>query len=83
MGSSLTPVLCTGEHNLWGSNHVYRNPILNYYMGSRVLVFDPENPTEIIEEHLDFDTFPMFSASRKYICDFVVNSLAIMTLEIY
>ncbi len=61
----------TGEYNLWGSNHVYRNPILNYYMGSRVLVFDPENPTEIIEEHLDFDTFPMFSASRKYICDFV------------
>ena len=70
-GFFFTATAQVGQYQSYGDSYVHRNPILNYFLGNRVLVFDADNPTEVYEEHIDFETFPMFSASRKYICEFV------------
>lgn len=56
------------EWQPYGKDVIHRNPIFNYFMGNRFLAFDPANPTEIVEEHIDFEIFPMFPASIKHLC---------------
>lgn len=59
------------EWQPYGKDVIHRNPIFNYFMGNRFLAFDAENPTEIVEEHIDFEIFPMFPASIKHLCNLI------------